>query len=115
ITLAGPLDESHVPLLEKALAQHRAAAALQPAAEVATLLIGLMKDPALRASRRREAALLLEEQGDFGKAGELLEQALGEDPRNEAVLGSVVTAYERARRKTELEAVLTTTLGNLDP
>jgi tetratricopeptide (TPR) repeat protein len=115
ITLTGPLDETHVPLLEKALAQHRAVAALQPAAEVATLLIGLMKDPALRASRRREAALLLEEQGDFGKAGELLEQALGEDPRNEAVLGSVVTAYERARRKTELEAVLTSTLGNLDP
>jgi tetratricopeptide (TPR) repeat protein len=115
IVLAGTLDEAHIPLLEKALAQHRAAQALQPAAEVATQLVALTKDPTMRAARRREAALLLEEQGDFGKAGELLEQALAEDPKNEAVLGSVVTAYERARRKTELEAVLTSTLENLEP
>ncbi|HEY0707517.1 MAG TPA: hypothetical protein VGG33_12015, partial [Polyangia bacterium] len=71
--------------------------------------------PAARAARRREAAMLLEEQGEFGAAGKLLEEALAENPKDEAVLSSVVTAYERSRRKTELEAVLTNTLTNLDP
>jgi tetratricopeptide (TPR) repeat protein len=113
ISFSGTLDETHVALLEKAFAQHRAAGAVRDAADVAISLVALIKDPALRAARRREAALLLEEQGDFGTAGELLEQALAENPKDEAVLSSVVTAYERARRRTELEAVLTATLQGL--
>ena len=105
----------HIPLYDKALAVQRSTGAVREAARSLERLISLTSEPQERAARRREAAQLLEEQGDFGRAGELLEEALGENPKDEGVLSGVVTAYERAKRRKELESVLATTLPALDP
>ena len=93
----------------------RAAGAAKAAAATTQRLLTLLQDPKERAARRREAALLLEAQGEHGQAGELLEQALAENPKDEAVLASVVAAYERAKRRNELEQVLSSTLPYLEP
>ena len=115
VGLLDPPAESDIPLLDKALALQRTAGAAKSAAVTTQRLLTLLQDPKERASRRREAALLLEAQGEYGQAGELLEQALAENPKDEAVLASVVAAYERAKRRTELEAVLSSSLPYLEP
>jgi golgin subfamily B member 1 len=104
-----------IPLYDKALAVQRRTGAVKEAAQSLEQLIALSSDPQERAARRREAAVLMEEQGEFGRAGELLEAALGESPKDENVLAGVVAAYERAKRRKELEAVLTSRLPGLDP
>jgi len=102
-------------VLEKLFAAQRQAGAAQDAAATGLRLVSLAREPRQRAARRREVAALLEELGDHGKAGELLEQALAESPKDEAVLQDVVVAYERGKRRTDLEVVLATTLPDLPP
>jgi tetratricopeptide (TPR) repeat protein len=112
----GTPGETHIPLLEKTLGLQRlAGGSAKRAAATAEALIALVTDPKQRAARRREAALLLEEQSEFGRAGEFLEQALSESPGDEAVLASLASAYERAGRRLDLEAILARTLPGLEP
>ncbi len=115
VALIETAAESDIPLLDKALAMQRTAGAAKAAAATTSRLLTLLSDPKERASRRREAALLLEAHGEHGQAGELLEQALAENPKDEAVLASVVTAYERAKRRADLEAILSSSLPYLEP
>ena len=55
--------------------------------------------PKERAERRREAALLMAERGDVREAAELLEQALVEDPQDEAALVALCELADRAARR----------------
>jgi tetratricopeptide (TPR) repeat protein len=115
VGLLDPPAESDIPLLDKALALQRTMGAAKSAAATTQRLLTLLQDPKERASRRREAAVLLEAHGEHGQAGELLEQALAENPKDEAVLASVATAYERAKRRADLEAILSSSLPYLEP
>ncbi|HVV49665.1 MAG TPA: tetratricopeptide repeat protein, partial [Polyangia bacterium] len=82
-------SEEQVGLLEKTLKLQRARGDSEGAAETSALLIDLVKDPKERAERRRDAALLLAERGEIKEAAGLLDQALGEDPRDEAALSAL--------------------------
>jgi tetratricopeptide (TPR) repeat protein len=115
VGLLDPPTESDIPLLDKTLTLQRAAGSAKAAAATTQRLLTLLQDPRERAARRREAAVLLEAHGEYGQAGELLEQALAENSKDEAVLAAVVSAYERGKRRNELETVLSATLPTLDP
>ena len=113
--LLDPPGESDIPLLDKTLSLQRAAGSAKAAAATTQRLLTLLQDPKERAARRREAAVLLEAHGEHGQAGELLEQALAENAKDEAVLAGVVSAYERGKRHSDLANVLSSTLPTLDP
>ncbi len=78
--------EEQVSLLEKVLKLQRSTGATEAAAQTSALLVDLVKDPKERGERRRETALLMAERGDVREAAALLEQALVEDPQDEAAL-----------------------------
>jgi golgin subfamily B member 1 len=82
-------SEEQVGLLEKTLKLQRARGESEEAAHTSALLIDLVKDPKERAERRRDAALLLAEQGEVKEAAALLDQALDEDPHDEAALSAL--------------------------
>ena len=82
-------SEDQVNLLEKTLKLQRARGESEEAAHTSALLIDLVKDPKERAERRRDAALLLAEQGEVKEAAALLDQALTEDPNDEAALSAL--------------------------
>ncbi len=65
------------------------AATPEAAAETSALLIDLVKDPKERAERRRDAALMLAEQGEVKEAAALLDKALEENPHDEAALSAL--------------------------
>lgn len=113
IAAASPLTEQHVPLLQKTLEVQRAAGAVLEATETARKIAEVTTDPRDRATRRREAAALLFEQGEFDKAAELLERSVEEDPFDEEVLRNLCAAYARADRASEVDALLGRTLPNL--
>jgi tetratricopeptide (TPR) repeat protein len=85
----GTASEEQVALLEKTLKLQRARGDSEAAAQTSALLIDLVKDPKERAERRRDAALLLAEQGEIREAAALLDQSLGEDPYDEAALAAL--------------------------
>jgi tetratricopeptide (TPR) repeat protein len=82
-------SEEQVALLEKTLKLQRSQGDSEAAAQTSALLIDLVKDPKERAERRRDAALLLAEQGEVKEAAALLDQALGENPHDEAALSAL--------------------------
>ena len=82
-------SEEQVALLEKTLKLQRASGDSEAAAETSALLIDLVKDPKERAERRRDAALLLAEQGEVKEAAALLDKALEENPHDEAALSAL--------------------------
>ncbi len=82
-------SEEQVALLEKTLKLQRTSGDSEGAALTSALLIDLVKDPKERAERRRDAALLLAEQGEVKEAAALLDQALSENPHDEAALSAL--------------------------
>jgi tetratricopeptide (TPR) repeat protein len=108
-------DETHVPLLQKALGLQRTAGAVREATETALRISEAVTDGKERAVRRREVAALLVAEGDFSRAAAILEKALVDNPRDEEVLLRVCEAYDRANRTEELEALLARTLPDLPP
>jgi len=88
-------SEEQVGLLEKTLKLQRAGGDSEAAAETSALLIDLVKDPKERAERRRDAALLLAEQGEIKEAAGLLDQALSENPDDEAALSALCDLGEQ--------------------
>jgi tetratricopeptide (TPR) repeat protein len=82
-------SEEQVALLEKTLKLQRSGGDSDGAAQTSALLIDLVKDPTERAERRRDAALLLAEQGEVKEASALLDQALIENPHDEAALSAL--------------------------
>ncbi len=112
--LAAPTD-AHIPLLGKTLALQRELGATKAAADTAQLLIDLEQDPKERALRRREAALLMLDQGEPAKAAEYLEKALVDSPSDEAVLETLCVAYDKAARRADVAPVLARLLPDLAP
>jgi len=106
-------DESHVALLEKELVLQRAAGARREATETALRLSEAVSDRRDRATRRREAAALLAEQGDHARAAEVLERALADNPLDEQALGQVVDAYGGCGRSADVETLLERVLPEL--
>lgn len=115
VALRDEAGEARVSLLQKALEVQRETGAVAEAAETANRLIDLVEDPTERASRRRDAALLLLERDAADRAAAYLEQAHAESPGDEAVLASMVVAFERTYRGTDLEPILARALDTLPP
>jgi tetratricopeptide (TPR) repeat protein len=102
-----------VPLFEKTLDLERAAGAVAEANETSSRLVGLIEDPKERGKKRREAAATLLEHGQAARAAELCEQALEEDPTDEAALWLLVEANGRAGRPEASRALLERLLPGL--
>jgi tetratricopeptide (TPR) repeat protein len=111
---AGP---EQVPLLEKMLKLQRAAGDTDAAARTSAQLIDLVSDPKLRSERRREAALLMAEQGQVREAAAMLERALADDPQDEAALVALCDLADRlpAAAATALAERLSRVLATLPP
>jgi tetratricopeptide (TPR) repeat protein len=92
---SGAPSEEQIPLLEKTLKLQRARGESENAAQTSALLIDLVKDPKERAERRRDAAVLLAEQGEIREAAALLDQSLGEDPNDEGALVALCDLADR--------------------
>ena len=92
---SGAPSEEQVALLEKTLKLQRARGESENAAQTSALLIDLVKDPKERAERRRDAAVLLAEQGEVREAAALLDQSLGEDPNDEGALAALCDLANR--------------------
>ena len=105
--------EEQVSLLEKVLKLQRSTGATEAAAQTSALLIELVKDPKERAERRREAALLMAERGDVRGAADLLEQALMEDPQDEASLLALCGFADRLPKGFGLSDKLSRALAGL--
>jgi tetratricopeptide (TPR) repeat protein len=112
---AGPPSEEQVSLLEKTLKLQRARGESENAAQTSALLIDLVKDPKERAERRRDAAVLLAEQGEIREAAALLEQSLGEDPNDEGALAALCDLADRLPAEFGLEERLARALATLPP
>jgi tetratricopeptide (TPR) repeat protein len=115
VALLDEAREAQVSLLQKTLDVQRATGAVAEAAATANRLIDLVEDPGERASRRRDAALLLLERGAADRAAAYLEQAHAESPTDEAVLASMVVAFEETFRGADLEPILAKALDALPP
>jgi golgin subfamily B member 1 len=92
---SGAPSEEQVSLLEKTLKLQRSRGESENAAQTSALLIDLVKDPKERAERRRDAAVLLAEQGETREAAALLDQSLGEDPNDEGALAALCDLADR--------------------
>jgi tetratricopeptide (TPR) repeat protein len=110
----GP-SEDQVGLLEKTLKLQRSRGDVEGAAQTSGLLIELVKDPQERAERRRDAAVLLAEQGNVAEAAALLEQALAENPLDEGALAALCDLADRLPRGADLDARLARALLELPP
>ncbi|HLK91956.1 MAG TPA: tetratricopeptide repeat protein [Polyangia bacterium] len=108
-------SEEQVGLLEKTLKLQRARGDSEGAAETSALLIDLVKDPKERAEKRRDAALLLAEQGEIKEASALLDQALTEDPHDEAALSALCDLGDRLPPSFGLGERLAHALDELGP
>jgi tetratricopeptide (TPR) repeat protein len=106
--------EEQVSLLEKVLKLQRSTGASEAAAQTSALLVDLVKDPKERAQRRRDAALLMAERGDTRDAAELLEQALVEDPQDEAALVALCGLADKLPKGFGLSEKLGRVLGGLE-
>ena len=109
----GAPREEHIGLLEKTLDLQRRRGEGEAAARTSALLIDLVKDPKERAARRRDAAVLMAEQGNVKDAAALLEQALAEDPHDEDALVALGDLGDKAVDKKALKARLARTLPEL--
>jgi len=107
--------EEQVSLLEKVLKLQRSTGATEAAAQTSALLVDLVKDPKERSERRREGALLLAERGDVRGAAELLEQALVEDPQDEAALVALCGLGDKLPKGFGLSDKLARALAGLAP
>jgi tetratricopeptide (TPR) repeat protein len=112
---AGAPSEEQVALLEKTLKLQRARGESENAAQTSALLIDLVKDPKERAERRRDAAVLLAEQGEIRQAAALLEQSLGEDPNDEGALAALCDLADRLPPGFGLQERLASALAALPP
>ncbi|HVV17760.1 MAG TPA: tetratricopeptide repeat protein [Polyangia bacterium] len=110
----GPSEEQ-VGLLEKTLKLQRSRGDVEGAAETSATLIDLVKDPQERAERRRDAAVLLAEQGNVGDAAALLDHSLAENPNDEAALAALCDLADRLPRGFDLDARLARALAELPP
>ncbi len=110
-----PPTEAHVNLLEKTLRLERAAKATREATETAMRIAELVSGPEERATRRREVAALMAEQGDTVRAADLLGKALVDNPADEEVLAAVCELFETTDREDELEELLARVLPTLPP
>jgi lipopolysaccharide biosynthesis regulator YciM len=111
----GTPSEDKVPLVEKMLKLRRDAGDSEGAARLSAMLIDLVKDPRERAGRRRDAALLMAERGEVREAAVLLEQALSEDPQDEAALVALCDLADRLPPGFALAERLARVLSNLPP
>jgi tetratricopeptide (TPR) repeat protein len=107
--------EEQVSLLEKVLKLQRSTGASEAAAQTSALLVELVKDPKERAERRREAALMMAERGSAREAAELLEQALVEDPQDEATLIALCSLGDKLPKNFGLSEKLSRALESLPP
>ena len=107
--------EEQVSLLEKVLKLQRSTGATEAAAQTSALLVDLVKDPKERGERRRETALLMAERGDVREAAALLEQALVEDPQDEAALVALCGLADRLPKGFGLSDKLGRALEGLAP
>jgi tetratricopeptide (TPR) repeat protein len=112
---SGAPTEEQVALLEKTLKLQRARGESENAAQTSALLIDLVKDPKERAERRRDAAVLLAEQGEVREAAALLDQSLGEDPNDEGALAALCDLADRLPAGFGLAERLTRALDALPP
>ncbi|HVT06900.1 MAG TPA: tetratricopeptide repeat protein [Polyangia bacterium] len=110
----GPSEEQ-VGLLEKTLKLQRSRGDVEGAAETSATLIELVKDPQERAERRRDAAVLLAEQGNVPDAAALLDQSLRENPNDEGALATLCELADRLPRGFDLDARLSRALAELPP
>jgi tetratricopeptide (TPR) repeat protein len=108
-------SEEQVGLLEKTLKLQRSRGDVEGAAQTSAQLIDLVKDPQERSERRRDAAVLLAEQGNVGEAAALLDQSLGENPHDEGALAALCDLAERLPRTFDLDARLARALAELPP
>lgn len=108
-------EEKHIALLGKTLALQRAVGAVREASETALRITELVSDAKERATRRRDVAALLAEQGDFARAAEILEKAIGDNPEDEDVLALLCVAYERGGRTDSIQDALSRLLPLLPP
>jgi tetratricopeptide (TPR) repeat protein len=113
-TSASPSEEQ-VGLLEKTLKLQRSRGDVEGAAQTSAQLIDLVKDPQERSERRRDAAVLLAEQGNVSEAAALLDQSLGENPHDEGALAVLCDLAERLPRTFDLDARLARALAELPP
>ena len=107
--------EEQVSLLEKVLKLQRSTGANEAAAQTSALLVELVKDPKERGERRREAAVMMTERGDVREAAELLEQALVEDPQDEAALVALCELGDKLPKGFGLSEKLGRALAGLAP
>jgi len=107
--------EEQVSLLEKVLKLQRSTGATEAAAQTSALLVELVKDPKERGERRRDAALLMAERGSVREAAELLEQALVEDPQDEAALVALCGLADKLPKNFGLSDKLARALEGLAP
>jgi len=112
---SGGPSEEQVSLLEKTLKLQRARGEVEGAAQTSAMLIDLVKDPQERSERRRDAAVLLAEQGNVGEAAALLDQSLSENPHDEAALAALCDLSDRLPRGFDLDARLARALAELPP
>jgi tetratricopeptide (TPR) repeat protein len=112
---SGAPSEEQVALLEKTLKLQRARGESENAAQTSALLIDLVKDPKERAERRRDAAVLLAEQGEVREAAALLDQSLGEDPNDEGALAALCDLADRLPAGFGLAERLARALDTLPP
>ncbi len=101
--------------LEKTLKLQRSRGDVEGAAQTSAVLIDLVKDPHERAERRRDAAVLLAEQGNVAEAAALLDQSLGENPHDEGALAALCELADRLPRGFDLDARLARALAELPP
>jgi hypothetical protein len=85
------------------------------AARTAGQLVALTSDPTQRAERRRQAALLLADGGDVRQAATLLEEALADDPQDEAALSALCDMADRLPAGFGLAERLARVLAALPP
>ncbi len=112
---SGVPSEEQVSLLEKTLKLQRSRGESENAAQTSALLIDLVKDPKERAERRRDAAVLLAEQGEIREAAALLDQSLGEDPHDEGALAALCDLADRLPVSFGLADRLARALATLPP
>lgn len=110
----GPAEDQ-IALLEKTLKIQRAAGDADGAARTSAKLIELVQDPRERAERRRDAALLLAERGEVREAAGLLEQALVEDPQDEAALAALCDLADHLPASMGVGDRLSRVLASLPP